>query len=542
VKYREVDSDESDFEYDEFTKVVTVEPFEDNSDDEDYKPGDNVPAPDATPKVIYPPLSPLQLRLRKVCRLGDKHLLQTFLAETPGVELDVKDPDGGTILTETATKTAQFCDIADALMKAGAGLEVSDSLGNTPLHNAVLYFPSTQRTVDLLLQHGASVTSKNHEGIMPEGLAEDKDLKLVLKELRKAAGRKKCTSTSVSLYLNSPDLRRKVYDKVLVEERFKQEITVKYNTPPVVNSPGLLKRKRKIECLDDSVNERRSKRIRWNEVDSAGRDIDPQFSSEEDCGTSQDEDAETRGAYRDNSEAKTDEEEDIVIVHNDVKNNTSLDSDTELCLGKPNISEEGEDSGDGGGEEEDIETCFIPESITLDSSKEDFIILDSSGGNSREGSEHEQDHLGDILDRVERDSGNRLVQEEKDSTAIQSRQDEGNTINSVCKDMKDEVVNSQKELRVDNDTLDRHDNKNDHPQRPHTDPAGTSSSSLAPSVSDQKEQDNCAVSDIVQERVKEETKNIVAKDHEICVSGVTNQDEAGQFVRKCSQGFGFFVS
>lgn len=545
MKYREVDSDESDFEYDEFTKVVTVEPYEDNSDDEDYKPGDNVAAPDATPKVIYPPLSPLQLRLRKVCRLGDKHLLQTFLAENPGVELNVKDPDGGTILTETATKTAQFCDIADALMKAGAGLEVSDSLGNTPLHNAVLYFPSTQRTVDLLLQHGASVTSKNHEGIMPEGLAEDKDLKLVLKELRKAAGRKKCTSTSVSLYLNSPDLRKKVYDKVLVEERFKQEITVKYNTPPIVNSPGLLKRKRKIECLDDSINERRSKRIRWNEVDSAGREIDPQFSSEEDCGTSQDEDAETRGAYRENSETKTDEEEDIVIVHNDVKNNTSLESDTELCLGKPNIREE-RDSGDGGEEEEDIETCFIPESITLDSSKEDFITLDSSGGNSREGSEHEEDHLGEILDRVERDSENRLVQEEEDATAIQSRQDEDNTtvnsINSVCKDIKDEVENAHKENQEDNDTLGRHDIKDVQSPRPHTDSSGTSSSSLDHSVSDQKEKDNCAVSDIVQERVKEETKNIVTKDHEICPSGETNQDETGQFVRKCSQGFGFFVS
>merc|ERR1712110_763102 len=93
--------------------------------------------------------------------------------------------------------------------------------------------------------------------------------------------------------------------------------------PPVVNSPGLLKRKRKIECLDDSVNERRSKRIRWNEVDSAGREIDPQFSSEEEGGTSQDEDAESSGAYQDQdtSGTKTDEEEDVVIVHNDVKNN-----------------------------------------------------------------------------------------------------------------------------------------------------------------------------------------------------------------------------
>ena len=106
VRYREVDSDESDFEYDEFTKVVTVEPYEDNSGDEDYKPGDNLVVPDATPKVVYPPLSQLQLRLRKVCRLGDQNLLRTFLADNPGVDLDVKDPDGGTILTETATKTA----------------------------------------------------------------------------------------------------------------------------------------------------------------------------------------------------------------------------------------------------------------------------------------------------------------------------------------------------------------------------------------------------------------------------------------------------
>ena len=212
-------------------------------------------------QVVYPPLTPIQLQLRKFCRLGDKDLLKTFLSENPGIELDVRDPDGGTLLTEAATKTAQFCDIAEVLIQAGAGLEVTDSLGNTPLHNAVLYYPSTQKTVDLLLQSGASVTVKNNEGVKPEGLAEDKDLKLVLKELRTAAGRKKSTSLSVSTYLNSPDLRKKVYDRVLMESRFKQTITVKFNAPVVVKSPGLLKRKRKAECLDDSFD-RQSKRIR----------------------------------------------------------------------------------------------------------------------------------------------------------------------------------------------------------------------------------------------------------------------------------------
>ena len=72
----------------------------------------------------------------------------------------------------------------------------------------------------------------------------------MLKELRTAAGRKKSTSLSVSTYLNNPDLRKKVYDRVLMESRFKQTITVKYNAPVVVNSPGLLKRKRKAECND----------------------------------------------------------------------------------------------------------------------------------------------------------------------------------------------------------------------------------------------------------------------------------------------------
>ena len=199
-----------------------------------------------------------------MCRLGDKELLRTFLTDNPGIELDVKDPDGGTLLTEAATKTAQFCDIAEVLIVQGAGLEVTDSLGNTPLHNAVLYYPSTQKTVDFLLKRGADITAKNNDGMMPEGLAEDKDLKMVLKELRKAAGRKKCLSSAVSLYESSPDMRKKVFDQVLMEERFKQIITVKYNNPVIVNSPGLLKRKRKFECLDDSFEGggQRTKRIR----------------------------------------------------------------------------------------------------------------------------------------------------------------------------------------------------------------------------------------------------------------------------------------
>ena len=111
-------------------------------------------------QVVYPALSPIQKELKKVCRLGDKSLLKSFLSDHPNIELDIKDVDGATLLTEAATKTAQFSDIVEVLLQAGASVSVCDSLGNSPLHNAVLYYPSTQKSVDILLQNGASVTIK----------------------------------------------------------------------------------------------------------------------------------------------------------------------------------------------------------------------------------------------------------------------------------------------------------------------------------------------------------------------------------------------
>ena len=535
VVYREVGSDDSDYEYDdEVYKVVTVERFEDNSDDEDYKPGDNGATPDITPKVsklqqiqvhlflpfpvqvVYPPLSPLQLRLRKVCRLGDKDLLQTFLADNPGVELDVKDPEGGTILTETATKTAQFCDIAHVLIEAGAGLEVSDSLGNTPLHNAVLYFPSTQRTVDLLLQQGASVISKNNDGVMPEGLAEDKDLKLVLKELRKAAGRKKCISTSVTLYLNSPDLRKKVFDQVLMEERLKQKIIVRFNSPPILNSPGLLKRKQKIECLDDSINERQSKRIRWDELDSAGREIDPQFSSEEECGASQDEDEETREEFGNSSGIKADEEEDVIIVHNDVKKGQSLESDTELCLVKP--SEEEKKDGD---ENEDIKTCFIPESITLGSSKEEMEMMEIKKEIERDS---EETGKGAMLNAVSLDSINYHTTLELPRENAQS----GNpSMSFKFYDIDIQSLN-QTDESYDEGAISNPPATNDGEQN-------KSAASKSP-YADEEE---------VTEDIDEDDQTINESNEDGQTNNETNEsnlDSSDQFVRKCSQGFGFFVS
>lgn len=257
VVHREVGSDESDIEYEEGRKVVTVEEvIECKMQDKS------------------PPLTSIQLQLWKMCRLGDKDMLETFLKNNPGIDLDCRDQEGSTVLNEAVTKTAQFSEIVGVLLNAGAGLEVTDSLGNTPLHNAVLYYPSTQQTVDLLLEKGANVCAINNERATPVKLAEDRDLKMVLKELKKIVRRKTSSGLNSRGYSNSPDLKRKVFDRKMVEEKDNQRIIVKYNSPVVVNSPGLLKKKRKREEeLDESFTVRR-KRIRWCEQDSTGADID----------------------------------------------------------------------------------------------------------------------------------------------------------------------------------------------------------------------------------------------------------------------------
>ena len=123
---------------------------------------------------------------------------------------------GSTLLTEAVTKTAQFTDIVSLLLEAGANTETRDHMGNTPLHNTVLYYPSTMRTLDLLLNKGADVSVKNNEGSMPFHLSDDKDLKFVLKELKKsqkmAAAQGDKEKTKVKSYSERPDLRKLVCD------------------------------------------------------------------------------------------------------------------------------------------------------------------------------------------------------------------------------------------------------------------------------------------------------------------------------------------
>jgi len=278
-------------------------------------------------KKLFPPLTPLQLELRQLCRSGNLVGVKDFLANNPDIDLNVKDPEGGTTaLNEVATKTAQFTEIVELLVNAGAGLDVTDSLGNTPLHNAVLYYPSTQRTVDLLLEKGSDVKAMNYEGSTPLTLADDKDLKAVLKQLKKVAEKKNPGPKDVS-YTGSPDMRKKVLNKNL-EEFESKSITVRFNSPRS-ESKGLLKRKR-----DDPDDENigpvvKKKRIRFCEQDSTGANIDPQFSDGEDAQSLDDAEASTSFSSDTASHSES--------LVNEIENGES-DTTKDITIGPPAVT------------------------------------------------------------------------------------------------------------------------------------------------------------------------------------------------------------
>ena len=184
-------------------------------------------------------------------------------------------------MSDVSIKTAQFTEIVSMLISAGADIDNQDSLGNTALHNSVLYYPSTQATVDLLLSRGDDVTVKNEGEKTAGDICEDKDLKQVLKNLQRRKTQKslsKRTRSKQKGYKDSPDLRKLVCDPVF-DPSAGVKYDVKFNGPVVNDSPSLLKRKRKAE--DSPCEENQRKRIRFCDLDSTGASIDPQFSDEE---------------------------------------------------------------------------------------------------------------------------------------------------------------------------------------------------------------------------------------------------------------------
>ena len=133
-------------------------------------------------------------------------------------------------------------------------------------------------------------------------MADDKDLKEVLKELKKGV-KKKVKGPSAPEKSRevaySPDLRRKVTNSGGLDRLRPELLVVRFNNRPLPASPGLLKRRRVTEDTEeggesgrsrkrrrtdgeeDELSFERRKRIKWVEKDSTGASIDPQFSEDE---------------------------------------------------------------------------------------------------------------------------------------------------------------------------------------------------------------------------------------------------------------------
>ena len=154
----------------------------------------------------------------------------------------------------------------------------------------------------MLLLRGADTGAKNYEEQTPVAMADDKDLKEVLKELKKGV-KKKVKGPSAPEKSRevaySPDLRKKVTNSGGLDRLRPELLVVRFNDRPLPASPGLLKRRRATEDTEeegessrprkrrrtdggeDEKSFQRRKRIKWVEKDSTGASIDPQFSDEE---------------------------------------------------------------------------------------------------------------------------------------------------------------------------------------------------------------------------------------------------------------------
>jgi len=90
---------------------------------------------------------------------------------------DAADHDGRTALHCAIDLGNE--DAARALVNAGADVNALDRWGNSPLWRAVYHAPGSAAIIELLLEHGADPTVKNHHDVdaldLARRLAEDHD-------------------------------------------------------------------------------------------------------------------------------------------------------------------------------------------------------------------------------------------------------------------------------------------------------------------------------------------------------------------------------
>ena len=272
---------------------------------------------------------------------------------------------------------------------------------------------------------------------------------------------------------------------------------------------------------------------RWCELDSTGTDIDPQFSSEEDeCVTSQDEDVDDQ----DTSETRTDSEEDVVIVHDDVKKSQLLQSDTELSIGRLNTKKkEGDDTT-----VEDVKTCFLNETPAAHRQSN----YDESHAISEENKDDDEIRKKDV---VKYDVAPPTSAVDNDAVKDKDKAD-GPNPNKLSEEREEEDETFKEDVAVRTDDLNPGVTKSVNIEE------NSLHSVLA--AADTAKEIRAIVTDVKNEQISDE-QNIVLTavaekeedqtDGENSVpydqdSGSQNIANNGQLVLKCSQGFGFFVS
>lgn len=236
-------------------------------------------------KLSY--LSSEHQELRRLVRLGDPALLHDFVQKVDGPEiLNIKDEEGNSVLNEISSKTAQFVKIAETLIQCKADVNSVDSLGNSPLHNALLYYPATHGMVQLLLDNGASMQSKNLSGSTPIQMPGDAGLESYLKN-----NNLEPTSPALEKWLaqtnNIPSKGASKKYKPLPESPYRSILKRKLkhlqkseSKPEVVDLNRKRKRGNSSGDEEDEVSCKRM-RIRFAANDSLGSAIDPQFSDNE---------------------------------------------------------------------------------------------------------------------------------------------------------------------------------------------------------------------------------------------------------------------
>jgi ankyrin repeat protein len=92
----------------------------------------------------------------------DEHLAEFLLDNNYVVDIDFKDSDGNTMLSNACIE--KDTDAIMFLVEHGASVNSKNKLGLTPLMNLVLSEPTSSNTIEYLLDHGAKVNEQDNEG------------------------------------------------------------------------------------------------------------------------------------------------------------------------------------------------------------------------------------------------------------------------------------------------------------------------------------------------------------------------------------------